>query len=153
LNVSSKGAKPIYRYGTTSVGTTPEESWYAGQVVSFTYSDGYWRMNDWQDGSKVAQTNTTTSSDYRVLLSGSANDTTTTEGANKSGNLTFNPSTKELEIAAGGHIKTNGFYAPTTSGGSTYGAGTSGQVLTSNGTTTYWADAPAGAVVGSAIYD
>ena len=32
--------------------------------------------------------------------------------------------------------------APTSSGGSTYGPGTSGQVLKSNGTMTYWADMP-----------
>ena len=32
--------------------------------------------------------------------------------------------------------------APTSSGGSTYGPGTSGQILKSNGTMTYWADMP-----------
>jgi hypothetical protein len=30
--------------------------------------------------------------------------------------------------------------APTASGGSTYGAGSSGQVLRSNGTSVYWSD-------------
>ena len=35
-------------------------------------------------------------------------------------------------------IKTSKILAPTTSGGSTYGVGTNGQVLKSNGTTVYW---------------
>lgn len=36
-------------------------------------------------------------------------------------------------------IKTNVIHAPTSSGGTTYGPGTSGYVLKSNGTTVYWA--------------
>ena len=50
LNVNSKGAKPIYRYGTTVPGKTATASWQAGQVVSFTFvNDGtnmYWYLND-----------------------------------------------------------------------------------------------------------
>ena len=37
-------------------------------------------------------------------------------------------------------LQTTTIEAPTTSGGTTYGAGTNGQVLKSNGTTTYWGD-------------
>ena len=40
-------------------------------------------------------------------------------------------------------LKFNKLNIPTASGGSTYGAGTSGQVLTSNGTTVYWGSASA----------
>ena len=47
---------------------------------------------------KVTQTNTTTSADYRVLLSENANDTTQTVGARKSTNLKFNPSTGALTV-------------------------------------------------------
>ena len=47
---------------------------------------------------KVTQTNTTTSSAYRVLFSGNANDTTETTTVRKSTNLTFNPSTGTLNI-------------------------------------------------------
>lgn len=46
---------------------------------------------------KVTQTNTTGSADYRVLLSENANDTTQTAGARKSTNLKFNPSTGNLQ--------------------------------------------------------
>lgn len=55
---------------------------------------------------KVTQTNQTGANDYRVLLSGSANDTTATEGANKSTNLRFNPSTKVFSV--GGDIEATG---------------------------------------------
>lgn len=47
LNVNSKGAKNIYRYGTTAPSTTAATSWNAGAVVSFTYDGSAWIMNDW----------------------------------------------------------------------------------------------------------
>lgn len=46
---------------------------------------------------KVTQTNTTDSADYRVLFSENANDTTQTVGARKSSKLKFNPSTGNLQ--------------------------------------------------------
>ena len=54
----------------------------------------------------VTQTNQTGANDYRILLSGSADDTTKTEGANKSTNLRFNPSTKVFSV--GGDINATG---------------------------------------------
>ena len=50
----------------------------------------------------------------------------------------------DVVIQNGQTIQTNKVLAPTSSGGSTYGAGTSGQVLTSNGTNSYWANASGG---------
>lgn len=47
---------------------------------------------------KVAQTNTTNNANYRLLFSGTADNTTRTEGARKSGNLTYNPSTQTLTV-------------------------------------------------------
>ena len=47
----------------------------------------------------------------------------------------------DVIIQNGQTIQTNKVLAPTSSGGSTYGAGSSGQVLTSNGTGSYWATA------------
>ena len=44
-----------------------------------------------------------------------------------------------------GTLKAKTLNIPTTSGGSTYGPGSSGQILTSNGTTVYWANASSGA--------
>lgn len=54
----------------------------------------------------VTQKNQTDSNDYRILLSGSANDTDATEGTNKSTNLCFNPSTKVFSV--GGDINATG---------------------------------------------
>ena len=51
LNINSKGAKAIYRYGTTVPGTTAETSWNAGAVVSFTYDGTNFIMNDWLNAS------------------------------------------------------------------------------------------------------
>jgi hypothetical protein len=39
-------------------------------------------------------------------------------------------------------VYTNKMYAPTSSGSSSYGVGSAGQVLMSNGTSTYWGDLP-----------
>ena len=56
---------------------------------------------------KVKQVNqNSTNSDYRILLSGSANDNETIENVNKNTNLRFNPSTKILNI--GGSINATG---------------------------------------------
>ena len=44
----------------------------------------------------VTQTATSTNANYEVLFSGTADNTTRTEGARKNSNLTFNPSTGTL---------------------------------------------------------
>lgn len=54
----------------------------------------------------VTQKNQIDPNDYRILLSGSANDTDATEGTNKSTNLRFNPSTKVFSV--GGDINATG---------------------------------------------
>lgn len=46
----------------------------------------------------VTQTATTTSADYEVLFSATADNTTRTEGARKNSNLKFNPSTGNLTV-------------------------------------------------------
>ena len=46
----------------------------------------------------VIQTATTTDADYEVLFSGTADNTTRSEGAKKSGKFTFNPNTRNLNI-------------------------------------------------------
>jgi len=55
--------------------------------------------------------------------------------------MTFNTqiiAARGEEVSAGQVLKLNTINAPTASGGTTYGPGTSGQVLKSNGTTIYW---------------
>ena len=53
--------------------------------------------SDTNTDTKVTQTNTTGSADYRVLFSENANDTTQDAGARKSSKLKFNPSTGNLQ--------------------------------------------------------
>lgn len=57
-------------------------SWYKLPITAFS-----------NDDTKVTQTNTTTSANYRVLLSGNADDNTETTTTRKSQNLHFNPNT------------------------------------------------------------
>ena len=45
LNINSTGAKPIYKFGTTRPGATPEDSWDAGEVVTFVYDGAGWQMS------------------------------------------------------------------------------------------------------------
>ena len=51
---------------------------------------------------KVKQTNTTSNTNYRVILSSAGNDTEITAQVYKSGNLRFNPSSSQLRIEGGG---------------------------------------------------
>lgn len=92
LNVSSTGAKPIYKYGTTVPGTVASTSWQAGSVISFTYSTdavstGAWVMNDHLDDTDTAQ-NQNAFSNVKVGSTTIAADTTT----------------DTIEIAAGSNI-------------------------------------------------
>ena len=93
----------------------------------------------------VTQTNTTGSAAYRVLFSSSANNTTETAGARKSGNLTFNPSTGVLTVS--GSVSANGTTltgntGTVTSVGITNGGGisVSGSPITGSGNITLSVD-------------
>lgn len=90
--IPSRGIKTISRSGTTFTVTRDDSS-----TFTFTQQD---------NNNAVTQTNQTGNNDYRILLSGTADDTTATEGANKSTNLRFNPSTKLLSV--GGSISATG---------------------------------------------
>jgi hypothetical protein len=67
----------------------------AGHVTGVT-SVALKATNTANTDTKVTQTNTATSADYRVILSANANDTTETTTTRKSARLTFNPSTGVL---------------------------------------------------------
>lgn len=47
LNISSTGAIPIYKYGTSSVGITTATSWSDGAIVSLTYNGTGWIVNNY----------------------------------------------------------------------------------------------------------
>ena len=161
LNINDTGPLDIAYHRASSAGDSGALSLissgmlFAGTHV-FMYDGTYWILLSANSDGYVYQQNTTTSSSYRVLFSGNANNTSQTTTTRKSGNLLFNPSTSTLTVGngtstgtvlsntltLGTFLQTPKVLAPTTSGGSTYGAGSSGQVLTSNGTTSYWGDLP-----------
>lgn len=47
LSVNSSTAKAIYRYGTTTPGTTAKTSWQAGSVVHLVYDGAAWQIVGW----------------------------------------------------------------------------------------------------------
>jgi hypothetical protein len=103
LNVNSTGAKNIYKYGTTSPGTTAKTSWVAGSVISFTYDGSYWQMNDHIDDTnsdtKVRQTLATGNANRPLLLAYSDNTVTTSNVDNvsyRNNSIYANPSTGTL---------------------------------------------------------
>ena len=61
--------------------------------------DGTWQAVSAED-TKVTQTDTTTNATYRLLFSGTADNTTRTEGARKSAKLTFNPNSGVLSATS-----------------------------------------------------
>ena len=82
---------------TTSAGSATQPVYFSnGKPVKTTYTLGKSVPSDavfTDTDTKVTQTNTTTSSAYRLLMSYNANDTTQTLGARKSAKFTANPST------------------------------------------------------------
>jgi hypothetical protein len=69
-----------------------------GHIVGITVDSIKMPANPNTDtNTKVTQTATTTSADYEVLFSETADNTTRTEGARKNTNLKFNPSTGNLQ--------------------------------------------------------
>lgn len=103
LNVNNSGAQPIMRTTTTTVGTNQATSWAAGgALVSLMYvQNSGWMLADYTVYPLVGQNNSTSNGDYRILISPTASDAAATAGVNKSGNLTFNPSTKALTATDG----------------------------------------------------
>lgn len=132
LNLGGKGAKPVY-VGNGTGGVTTH--FPVNSVIHMTYivnsalnsGNGCWKASAYYDANtNVKQTVTTTSADYEVLFSYTADNTTRTEGARKSDNITFNPSTgllysKEMSIS----LDTNAAIT-TTDGELTYSLNTLG---------------------------
>lgn len=98
LNVNNSGAQPIMRTIASAVGIIQTSSWTSeGALVSLIYVQNTgWMLADYTPYAWVSQNNSTSNSDYRVLLGVSTDGNTP---AYKSGNLTFNPSTKQLGLS------------------------------------------------------
>lgn len=98
------GGKTIQNSAKTITTSAPTSSATDSTIPT---SKAVWSAISSND-TKVTQTaiTATTSADYRILLSGSTNDTTETKGANKNANLRFNTGTKVLSV--GGSIDATG---------------------------------------------
>lgn len=94
---------PVYWTGTSRATT----HYAAGSVILLTYYNNAWRRADYDSNTNnaVTQTATTENAAYEVLFSGTADNSTRTEGARKTSTLTYNPSTKAL--STGGTV--NGY--------------------------------------------
>ena len=106
LNVNSKGAKPIYAYGTTAPGTTVGTSWQAGAVVSFTYntdnnSSGCWVMNNY-----IADTDT--DNDTKVTSSANHYTPSTASGNDKTASASGATAAWSIDVVKGITINTDG---------------------------------------------
>ena len=80
----------------------------------------------------VTQTATTTSANYEVLFSSTADNTTRTEGARKNSNLTFNPNTGNLQATQLNGV-TIGSSPKFTDSTYTFASGTNGFTVTPSG--------------------
>lgn len=100
LNLNSLGAKTCYINNTTKLTTHFPVNQPILLVYSASQNSGCWMCvnNYWANtNNAVTQTATSTNSNYEVLFSGTADNTTRTEGARKNSNLCFNPSTGALQ--------------------------------------------------------
>lgn len=95
LNGIAEGANK-YVHPTTSGNKHIPAGGASGQVLKWKADgDAEWGADSNSD-TKVTQTNTTGSADYRMVLSGNANDTSETNTARKSANFLANPATGEF---------------------------------------------------------
>ena len=67
-------------------------------TTKFLRNDGSWEVPDAGTDANVTQTADTENANYEILFSATADNTTRTEGAKKNSNLTFNPSTGNMQV-------------------------------------------------------
>lgn len=159
LNASSAPSSTVYVFVSSNLSSTPTKaSLVSGQAYLRTTASTYsslaspvyiWLSSNsssyvdsglaFANGRKYATMSTSTTSSNAPL-----NTVATTVGTNKIDQLEIDNYVYDIDLPVDAtpvvaSVQTNKFLAPTSSGGSTYGAGSNGQVLTSNGTTHYWA--------------
>ena len=100
LNVNNTGAKSIW-YNTSVITTaTSSVCGYANRINYYMYDGTYWVFLSngiYNTNDSVTQTVTIANTDYEILFSKTADNTTRTETARKNNNLKFNPSTGNLQ--------------------------------------------------------
>lgn len=155
-NVNGNGAKPIYINGTAS--SSSNYTLPAGSYISFYDGTKYHFRNDGllpvlglgsvgsnikiqgnlqniiEDNTKYWQISSSGIGTFSQLQSSSED-----WSINSSGQADFTKVISPFGDFSSGTLKLRIIQAPITSGGTTYGVGTSGQILKSNGSTIYWA--------------
>lgn len=95
LNVNGTGAKSVYVSGSAM--TVSSLRLVAYNCYTFYYDGNKWLCCHGTDQYYVNQINTTTNANYRLLMSGNANDTTEKSTSRKSSKIYANPSTGLLK--------------------------------------------------------
>lgn len=157
LSVNGTTAKPIkYQYNASASSALPAVGYIvANQTYAFSYDGTNWVTRDIHYNTNDNTQMRTYSNNANVELpipgvsttasSSSAAWATTSTYRNgygaypSSGTPTINPATGIITVPNG--VKTSAFLAPISSGSTTYGKGTAGQTLLTNGTNIYWGDA------------
>lgn len=93
-----------------------------GDLTVEYITEGYQPVLDMMLDENVTQTATTDNDDYRILLSGSATNTTETTGVNKNGYLTYNPNRHALTLGQRALNSTYGSYSLSLGTGNTVSA-------------------------------
>ena len=115
----------------------------ANVAVKLSSEKAYVALTKTAVTSALGYTPPTTNTTYNAATTSSAGlmsatDKAKLDGIASSANNYSLPSQYSDTITASNVIKVSKLYAPTTAGGSTYGLGTNGQILKTNGDTAYW---------------
>ena len=133
INGVTVGSSPKFTDNNTTYGLS-----ISGHTVSLVEggTTASVTVPDNNDNNAVTQTATSTSANYEVLFSATADNTTRTEGARKNNNLTFNPNTGNLQVTQINGV-TVGSSPKFTDNNTTYGLSISGHTvsLVAGGTT------------------
>ena len=167
LNASSAPSSTVYVFVSSNLSSTPTKaSLVSGQAYLRTTASTYsslaspvyvWLSSNsssyvdsglaFANGRKYATMSTSTTSSNAPL-----NTVATTAGTNKIDQLEIDNYVYDIDLPVDAtpvvaSVQTNKYKAPTSSEGSTYDVGSNGQVLTSNGTTCYWATPSGGSAL------
>lgn len=136
LNVNGTGAYPIWYNNAEYTSDGNAYTGYANRTITYAFNGTHWVwISSSYDANTQSNTNSTDTSS-KIFLVGA-----TSQGSNKT---TYSHDTVYVDtsgrICGTAGVYSNKYYAPTSSGGTSYGVGANGKVLKSNGSTTYWGD-------------
>ena len=156
MSVNGTTAKPIKHLRNGSLNNIPSAGYLlTNQTYLFTYDGTNWVTDlEYNSDSNTLQrtfrsstnvelpiaaisTANSSTAAYSAISSGGSKDVYAAIPNTDANRVMFNPSTGLMTFGQNG-LKTSKIQAPTAAGGTTYGAGTSGQTLMTNGTTVYW---------------